>query len=82
MKKTNPTNQDKPGPKLVYGHSNFANTFCTGRVLGGVSKIGRDEMNGILQESQFNAVGTIKVKTRLHAGLGSDGESPSIVGDL
>lgn len=39
-------------------------------------------MNGILQESQFNTVGTIKVKTRLPAGLGSDGESPSIVGDL
>lgn len=39
-------------------------------------------MNGILQESQFNTVGTIKVKIRLPAGLRSDGESPSIVDDL
>lgn len=39
-------------------------------------------MNGILQESQFNTVGTIKEKIRLPAGLWSDGESPSIVDDL
>lgn len=44
--------------------------------------MGRGEMNGILQESQFNAVGTIKVKASLPAGLGSGGESASIVGDL
>lgn len=30
-----------------------------------------------MQESQFNSLGTIKVKTRLPAGLGSDGERPS-----
>lgn len=39
-------------------------------------------MNGILQESQFNTVGTIKGKIRLPAGLWTDGESPSIVDDL
>lgn len=52
------------------------------RSQGGVSKTGRGEMNGILQESQFNTVGTIKVKIRLPAGLRSDGESPSIANDL
>lgn len=36
-------------------------------------------MNGILQESQFNTVGTIKVKIRSPADSQSDGESPSIV---
>lgn len=53
----NPTNQDKPGPKQVYFaqyifHSNFANAFWAELGLGrGVSKVGRDEMSGILQES-------------------------------